>query len=460
MLVRFARRALGPAAFVAAYFVAGDFGLTLAYAHPTISPLWAPAGIALAAFLLAGYRIWPAVLCASLLTHATTAGSWLSAALIAGIETGQVALAALLVNRFAGGIDVFRHPTNVIRFATGIAPGVAVLGASMAVAWLSLSGGLVWPPGRDVWLSWWLGQLTGMLVVTPLVVLWATGRRRRTRLQHVEFIVLLGLLVPACLAVFAGLSPFEHRDYPLSILCVPFLMWASFRLGRREAATVVAVLTAVAAFGTFLGVGPYARGTPLESYVLLQLNVGIWATMTMSLAAAVAEHLHAERLAKTLATTDPLTGLSNYRQLSHEIHDEITRSLRTGRPFALVFVDVNGLKQINDTLGHLAGNQALRRVAAVLRRACRAMDRPARFGGDEFVIVLPETDSMGAHIVASRIAAAVSADTTAPALSVATGAAEYPRDGTTVSELLSRADRALYQSKTRARAADRPAVSA
>jgi diguanylate cyclase (GGDEF)-like protein len=457
-VARLARRVIVPAAFFAAYVATGVLAFDLASGHPTVGPVWAPTGIALAAFIIAGPRVWPVILLASFFVHWSTAGSWATSALIAVGNTLQGAVAAFLVNRFAGGRDVFRRAPNVFRFATLIAPASATVSASCSLVLLSLTGLESWRADGTLWATWCLGDLTGALAVTPFIVLWATGPWQRTRFQIAESLTLLILFVPTCLAIFAGLLPLHDQHYPLQILCVPFLMWAAFRLGRRESATVVVILTAVAAYGTLSGDGPFVREAQNESFLLLQLYVSVWAVMTMALAAVVSEHAHAERVATAMAITDPLTELANFRRLIEELDVEIARSTRTGQPFALVFVDVNGLKKINDTFGHLTGNQALRRVADVLRRESRSTDTPARFGGDEFVIVLAHTDEAGAQMVARRVAAKVAADRSArPPLSVTTGVAEYPRDGTTAALLLGTADGALYRSRARPLSARRPA---
>ena len=106
-----------------------------------------------------------------------------------------------------------------------------------------------------------------------------------------------------------------------------------------------------------------------------------------------------------LAVTDPLTGLANYRRLMETLDSEIKRCDRTGRPCAILMLDLDGLKQINDAHGHLTGSRALCRVAEVLRTTCRSIDTPTRYGGDEFVVVLPESNREVAREVAERITA-------------------------------------------------------
>src|SRR5467141_4194915 len=150
---------------------------------------------------------------------------------------------------------------------------------------------------------------------------------------------------------------------------------------------------------------------------------------------------------RRLAASDPLTGLANYRRLVDVLDLEIKRSKRTSREFALLFVDLDGLKLINDRHGHLIGSQAICRLADVLCSCCRDIDTPARFGGDEFALVLPETAAGAANRVARRVCESVANDGKGPKLSVSVGVAVYPENGNTIESLLCEADSALYSMK-------------
>ncbi len=150
-----------------------------------------------------------------------------------------------------------------------------------------------------------------------------------------------------------------------------------------------------------------------------------------------------------LAVSDPLTGLANYRRLLDVLENETERTNRSGRPFALLLLDLDGLKKINDTHGHLVGSRAICRVADTLRVNCRTIDLAARYGGDEFALVLPETEQEEADRVAQRIHAVMAQDKELPTLSASIGISVYRGDGERIERLIHDADEQLYAEKAK-----------
>jgi diguanylate cyclase (GGDEF)-like protein len=201
-------------------------------------------------------------------------------------------------------------------------------------------------------------------------------------------------------------------------------------------ASLNVVCHAAAAFSRQLFDGPFflAELSKTLSYVVM-------------LSGALLDQARLFEQVRSMAVTDPLTGLSNYRRLIGVLEAELDRSRRTQRPFSVVLLDMDGLKIINDQYGHLTGSRALVRISKILRNHSRAIDTAARYGGDEFALVLPEAGKDIASRVVARIRERLSAEPEQPALSVSAGVAAFPEDGDTPEKLLGAADRALYAMK-------------
>ncbi len=296
-------------ALTGVYFVAGKLGLSLAFVHASATAVWPPTGIALAALLLYGNHMWPAIFLGAFLVNVTTTGSTASSFGIAAGNTLEALLGVWLVTRWADGRDVFVRTRSFFAFA-GLAGGVATAAsATVGVTSLSLAGYAGWPRFGEIWLTWWLGDMAGALVVTPVLLLWGADRtRRRGRPGALELALVLALVALVGGFVFDGLGPIRMSRYPLEFLCIPPLVYAAFRFGQREAATCVALLAVLAILGTLEGHGPFARDSQNESLLLLQAFLMVLTIVTIPLAAVVRERERSQtalaRAAAIVASSD------------------------------------------------------------------------------------------------------------------------------------------------------------
>jgi diguanylate cyclase (GGDEF)-like protein len=431
-----------------AYVVMGRLGLAFGYVHPAVSALFPPAGVALGALLVLGYRVWPIILLAGVLLYASVLGMVPVVPILAAANTAESLFLAYLVNRFAGGRHTLQTPKHALRFAglsmlTAVTCSATI--ASVALVLFNLAPANDYSP---IWLNWSLGSFAGTVLAAPLVLLFAQGRHDRwKRAQAIEAGAVLICILGVGLVVFCGV-PIDLREYPLEMLCFVVLLWPAFRLGRRAATFALLVLMGIAMYGTLhAGYGHLVRSTPDGSVIMVVGFMSLIAVLIQSLAALASEYSIAESQLREMVVTDPMTGLPNYRRLVEVLSTEIVRANRTDGTFAVVFFDMDGLKQINDELGHLIGSRAVCRLADTLKASCRDSDTAARYGGDEFVVVLPGSDLPGAEIVITRVMERLAEDRVKPELSTSAGVAVYPKDGSTPTTLLSAADRALYAVK-------------
>jgi signal transduction histidine kinase len=293
-------------AVTAAYFVAGKLGLRLAFVNESATAVWPPTGIALAACLILGNRAWPAVFAGAFLVNLTTAGGFDTTIGIALGNTLETVLGATLVRRLAGGRRAFERARDIFRFVIVVLCATMVA-ASVGTTSLALGGQASWSDYASIWLTWWLGDATGAAIATPFLLLWIDDEPRWAGRRLWESAVLLVVTLLVGQIVFGGaFSRFGVPNYPLTFLCIPLLVWPAFRLGRREAATLVVVLCGLAIRGTLRGLGPFATGDPNESLLLLQAFMGTIAVTTLSVAAVVRERARGEDEQKALRETAEL----------------------------------------------------------------------------------------------------------------------------------------------------------
>src|ERR1700676_3437896 len=312
---------------------------------------------------------------------------------------------------------------------------------------------LRWAP-----VSWWVSRIVlALLFVVALLVEHFLPRSRHPRREIAgALLTVMGstyLITAALRRLPTEVSPHPGAVFPSPQQLLPAgiflvaLIWYRRRLDLEDSAFDRTIYAAA-----WMNLGAQLAASQsqrlLDSpFVLAQaLTVTSYA---IALGGALLDNARLFEQVRHLAVSDPLTGLANYRRLLDVLEAETERTNRSGRPFAVLLLDLDGLKKINDTYGHLVGSHALNRLAHILRIHCRAIDTAARYGGDEFALVLPETLHEEAARVANRIRAVMAQNQEKPPLSASIGISIYRGDGERIETLLSEADQDLYAEKAR-----------
>jgi signal transduction histidine kinase len=269
--------------------LAARLGLSMAYVQVNTSPVWPPAGIALAALLLFGPEMWPGitlgVLLGSLLTKAPLN-------LAAGLSLGNT-LEALAAYYCLDRIVGFHREIDRIRDVVGLALvslACTTIGATLGTTTLMLTGNGIWPNFWGIWFTWWIGDLLGALVVAPLLLTWAFfSTARANRRTYLEGATLLVLVAAFTWFVFSSLPPIGIFHQAMIYVIFPFVIWAALRFGQRGATIAITIVSGIAIWGTSQGIGPFSLESKNDSLVILQTFMAVVTLTALILAAATIE---------------------------------------------------------------------------------------------------------------------------------------------------------------------------
>jgi signal transduction histidine kinase len=308
------------------YFVACKLGLRLAIVHPSATAVWPGTGIALAAILLLGYRMWPGVFIGSFFVNLATAGTVVSSLGIATGNTFEALAGAFLVARFANGRKAFENAEDIFRFVIFACAFATTIGASAGTATLFATGIAKGLDPTPVWMTWWLGDMTGAILVTPCLLLWSsrqTGLRDR-RSRVVQVVAAASLLMTAVL-VFGDSFFVNGEGFSLKFVCLPFVVWTAFELRPREAAFAMLGFAAVAIASTLQAVHGVALSN--DRLLIIQVFLGVAALTSLLVSVAVAErdrHDYELRVANNALE-------ERVHQRTKELEDRIARQERAER---------------------------------------------------------------------------------------------------------------------------------
>jgi signal transduction histidine kinase len=279
----------------AAYFLAAKLGLAVATVGVTVTLVWPPSGVALAAMLLRGRRVWPGVALGAFLANATTGAPLTVAAFTAVGNPLEALAAATLLDRVSDFDRRLFRVRDVLALTLVGAAIPPIISASIGVAGLSVSDAIQPNVAVGAWFTWWGGDALGILVGTPLIIAWWVRPRRDVPVARIlEAGALVAMAAMGSFLIFGGLLPGQVTA-PLVYIAFPLLLWAAFSFEHRGAATGSAVIAGLAAWWTSRGAGPFARETLGLSLAHLNSFIAVATLTSLTLAAIVHERRRADR---------------------------------------------------------------------------------------------------------------------------------------------------------------------
>lgn len=341
---------------------------------------------------------------------------------------------------------------------------LTILGlAVLLVIWVVAEGAmlLLYPAGTVSTETIYI-HLASMLLLAAVIAV-AARKTRRGEIPAAGYYLAAGISVIVLLAVI--LQPLNI--YLVSAFLLAPILISGAIIGGRAPFLFAALAAGTTAFGLwrvnasspdFFNQGPFFNGFVfLTTQVIIQFSVAGLLHVLSNEAEQTITRLRIQTDQMTqLANTDPLTGLANRRFLISQLEREFARARRYDRPLSLLYIDLDGFKSINDRCGHLVGDEILRSIAMTMQAVLRSTDLLARIGGDEFAVLLPETNIKGANGVVLKLRKAItslsqSMGESKPDLTFCAGIAQMRKDDKNIDDILGRADQAQYNAKAAGR---------
>lgn len=443
------------------------------------APLWLPAGVALFAALALPRRSWLGIFFGSFVTNIFSFNE--PAAWAAVTALGNTIAPVVVAGLFRRGIltrELFYRTSNAIfMILATLLDGAIGAAFGVTVVWAQSSAGLHTLPSR--WLAWTLSDAAASLLLTPLLLLWQQRRRSSPVVyaRRTEFWISGAVSLLAVVYLLFGTTGVRAADAGASFLILLPLLWMAVRMSLRVVYPMFVIVMGAVIIGTMEGHGPFfGTGVGGAFIIFAQMAIGFGSSvlllggasaeqrlardalqkLNLDLEARVerrtAELLASQRQLERAAFYDVLTGLPNRRLLEERFASCGVTARRKGDRFALLLIDLDHFKEINDNFGHDAGDSLLVITASRLKAAVRDSDVVGRMGGDEFMVLLPEAgDKAAIEVVCHRILESLGTTMVFKAWTLRTspsiGVARFPDDGATWQSVYKAADLALYEAK-------------
>jgi integral membrane sensor domain MASE1 len=276
--------------FFIIYSATGKLGLKLAYANASATAVWAPTGIAIAIMILKGYRIWPAVFVGAFLVNYTTTWYVPTSVSIALGNTLEGLAGAALIRSFANGHLVFEKPVTIFKYFFFAGLLSTTISSTIGVLSLCISRFEDWNNFFNIWLTWWLGDSAGALLISPLIIIWAVHNKIKWNTK--KFFEGLGIFVflaVLCFVEFTDFTVAGPNHYPFSYIIILPFVWVAFRFSPRAVVTYAFAFCGVAIWGTLNGFGPFVVSSQNDSLLFIQAFICILTIMSIGYSSVITE---------------------------------------------------------------------------------------------------------------------------------------------------------------------------
>lgn len=460
------------------YYAGAKLSLAFAVMPESLVMMWIPNGILLAAlfhFHVRRFGYFVALIIAAEIAADHSAFTVVESALFGVTNLLEISISYFLLRRWHFD-PRFSTPRDLATFVIAAPVVSAFISACAGTAINSYFHGSE-NNALEFHRIWWFSDGLGLLILTPLVLsLWPPGigaPQEHIQLRWYDFIMFTISLCIMALFIFTH----QHTYYGMTLrpfLLIPNVLYVAVRFSVQTTAAMITVTAFLILYLVKSGEQLFGHMPVLETTTAAQELIFVMSAMSLGIAALLSQHraiarelesrvqertaalLRANRELQQLALTDSLTGLLNRRALFDLLSREMTREKRYDRPLALIMLDIDHFKQVNDRHGHAAGDTVLKQVASICTLALRNSDSMARFGGEEFVIMAPEAGQDSALQLAERLRIAlrstdIEVDHTTLRVTASFGVAMLSADDQYPEQLFRRADDALYKAKTAGR---------
>jgi len=387
-----------------AYFISAKLGLQFAFLKGNFTLIWPPSGIALATILLMGYGAIPGLILGAFTATYSTGAPILFALMTAIGNPLATIVSFFLIKRFTSfrpQLDTLSSVIFLLIFGALVGP---LFSATVGSAGILISGLGSWSNFLEFWFKWWLEDGMGVIIFAPFLLTWLSHSSLKVQQNKIlEGNLIFGLLILLAYVVF-GNKLNSEISYSLSYLIFPLAIWAAMRIDSRGVSTINLVAMIISVWGTIHGFGPFINSTLQSGLIYISSTITVFIT-ALILSGAIAERKTMEGRLTQQSNHDYLTGL--YNRL---FFDEEIKRLNNSRqfPISVIMADVDHLKKVNDTLGHDQGDQVLKNIALLFNKVFRNEDIVAHLSGDEFAILLPNTNLLSLKKLLKRVYSEIS----------------------------------------------------